>query len=144
MEVTGIFVYGTLRVGGSNQHWLARTRPEGRTRAWTPGLLFHLPDAGYPAVVLAEPPTTPPPGAGWVAGEYVGYEDEAALATALADLDPLENVEGGLYIRAVRPVLLESGMVLPAWVYAFPDERLATLRRDAIELSSGDWSPYLA
>lgn len=144
MEVTGLFVYGTLREGGSNQHWLARTRPEGRTRAWTPGLLFHLPEAGYPALVLTDPPSYLPPGEGWVAGEYVGYEDEASLQAALADLDPLEDVEGGLYFRTVRPVQLESGLILPAWVYAFPDERLAQLRRDAVALPSGDWSPYLA
>ena len=44
----GLFVYGTLREGGSSHAWLMRTHPEGLTRAWVAGRLFHLP-AGYPA-----------------------------------------------------------------------------------------------
>ncbi len=143
MDVTGLFVYGTLRAGGSNHAWLWRTRPQGAAPAWTPGRLFHLPEAGYPAMVCGPAPTALPPAPGWVRGEYVGYEDAQALQGALEDLDVLEDVAGGLFIRYVRPVLLDRGPILAAWVYTFPEERLEVLNKDNIEIMSGDWSPHL-
>jgi gamma-glutamylcyclotransferase (GGCT)/AIG2-like uncharacterized protein YtfP len=141
-DADGLFVYGTLREGGSNHAWLLRTHPEGLTRAWVAGRLFHLP-AGYPALVAGPEPQSPPPGPGWVRGDFVGYEDEADLASALADLDPLEGVEEGLFTREVLPVVLEGGHRYQAWVYAFHMERLPRLEREAVELPEGDWAPYL-
>lgn len=143
MEADGLFVYGTLREGGRNHGWLLRTHPEGLTQAWTPGRLFHLPASGHPAVVAGPEPDTPPPGPGWVAGEFVGFEDEADLEAALADLDQLEDVEGGLFLRELRPVRLASGHAYQAWVYLFPGDRLPRLEREGVELASGDWSEYL-
>ena len=105
-EADGLFVYGTLREGGSNHAWLQRTHPEGLTQAWVAGRLFQLP-AGYPALVSGAEPGTPPPGEGWVRGDFVGYEDAAELDSALADLDPLEGVEEGLFTREILPVVLE-------------------------------------
>jgi gamma-glutamylcyclotransferase (GGCT)/AIG2-like uncharacterized protein YtfP len=78
-----------------------------------------------------------------VRGDFVGYEDEADLASALADLDPLEGVEEGLFTREVLPVVLEGGHRYQAWVYAFPMERLPRLEREAVELPDGDWASYL-
>jgi gamma-glutamylcyclotransferase (GGCT)/AIG2-like uncharacterized protein YtfP len=138
----GLFVYGTLREGGSNHAWLKRTHPEGSTGGWVAGRLFHLP-AGYPALVPQPAPDLSPPGSGWVRGEFVGYEDEADLESALADLDPLEGVEEGLFSREILPVVLDGGLAYRAWVYVFHVERLPILERDAIELPSGDWSSYL-
>ncbi|WP_306590753.1 gamma-glutamylcyclotransferase [Geothrix sp. 21YS21S-4] len=143
MESDGLFVYGTLREGGSNHAWLRRTGPEGLTRAWVAGRLFHLP-TGYPALVATAEPPMPPPAAGWVKGEFVGYEDEADLEAALADLDPLEGVEEGLFTREIRPVVLEGGHRYRAWVYVFHVERLPRLEREAVELADGDWAPYLS
>jgi gamma-glutamylcyclotransferase (GGCT)/AIG2-like uncharacterized protein YtfP len=142
VEADGLFVYGTLREGGSNHAWLLRTHPEGLTRAWVAGRLFHLP-AGYPALVPTPEPRTPPPGPGWVRGEFVGYEDEADLGSALADLDPLEGVEEGVFARELLPVLLEGGQRYLAWVYLFHVERLPRLVREAVEVLAGDWAPYL-
>jgi gamma-glutamylcyclotransferase (GGCT)/AIG2-like uncharacterized protein YtfP len=142
MNSDGLFVYGTLREGGANHAWLMRTQPEGLTRAWVAGRLFHLP-AGYPALVPGVEPPDPPPGPGWVRGDFVGYEDEADLESALADLDPLEGVEEGLFTREVLPVRLEGGPRFKAWVYVFHVERLPRLERDAVELTDGDWASYL-
>jgi len=136
----GLFVYGTLREGGANHAWLLRTHPEGLTRAWVPGRLFHLP-AGYPALVPGPAPGVPPPGPGWVRGDFVGYEDGADLEGALADLDPLEGVEEGLFTREILPVVLEGGHRYHAWVYMFHVERLPRLEREAVEISDGDWTP---
>lgn len=138
----GLFVYGTLREGGTHHAWLRRTQPEGWTRAWVAGRLFHLP-AGYPALVAGSPPPAPPPGPGWVTGEFVGYETEQDLDGALADLDPIEGVEEGLFTREILPVRLEGGQRFLAWTYVFHVERLPRLERDAVELPDGDWATYL-
>jgi gamma-glutamylcyclotransferase (GGCT)/AIG2-like uncharacterized protein YtfP len=141
VSADGLFVYGTLREGGSSHTWLMRTHPEGLTRAWVPGRLFHL-VAGYPALVPGPEPPTPPPGPGWVRGDFVGYEDEGDLESALSDLDPLEGVEEGLFIREVLAVILEGGPRYQAWVYVFHVERLPRLEREAVEVPSGDWASY--
>lgn len=143
MEADGIFVYGSLREGGRNHAWLMRTNPEGLTAAHVPGRLFHLPATGFPAVVALEEPPQAPPGPGWVAGAFAGYEDEAALMSALDDLDQLEDVEGGLFERIVLPVVLDSGHRYGAWVYVFPSDRLPRLEREGVELATGDWKEYL-
>lgn len=142
MVSDGLFVYGTLREGGTHHAWLLRTHPEGLTGAWVAGRLFHLP-AGYPALVPGPEPAAPPPGPGWVRGEFLGYEDDQDLESALADLDPLEGVEEDLFSREILPVILEGGQRYQAWVYLFHVERLPRLERDAVELPDGDWASYL-
>lgn len=142
MDSDGLFVYGTLREGGSNHGWLLRTHPEGLTRAWVAGRLFQLP-AGYPALVPGPEPSEPPPGKGWVRGDFVGYEDAEELESALADLDPLEGVEEGLFSREILPVVLDGGQRYRAWVYMFHVERLPRLQREAVEIGGGDWEAYL-
>jgi gamma-glutamylcyclotransferase (GGCT)/AIG2-like uncharacterized protein YtfP len=78
-----------------------------------------------------------------VVGDFVGYEDAQALEGAAQDLDPLEDVDGGLFERRLLPVILESGHRYQAWVYVFPEDRLGRLERDAVELPDGDWQRYL-
>jgi gamma-glutamylcyclotransferase (GGCT)/AIG2-like uncharacterized protein YtfP len=138
----GLFVYGTLREGGSKHAWLQRTQPEGSTRAWAAGRLFHLP-MGYPALVPGPEPAFLPPGPGWIRGDFVGYGDEGDLESALSDLDPLEGVEEGLFTRKILPVILEGGHRYRAWIYLFHVERLPRLEREAVEIKDGDWAPYL-
>ena len=91
----------------------------------------------------APAPDTGPPGPGWVTGEFVGYEDEPALESALGDLDPLEGVEEGLFERRAVAVVLDSGHSYVAWAYIFTEDRLGLLERKAIELPEGDWARYL-
>jgi gamma-glutamylcyclotransferase (GGCT)/AIG2-like uncharacterized protein YtfP len=136
METDGIFVYGTLRQGGKHHTWLQRTHPIGACPARTKGRLFHLPMEGYPALIPTEQ-------SGWVQGEFVGYEDEAELESALEDLDTLEGVDEGLFERRILPVSLEGGQEYMAWIYIFPEDRLPRLEREATELTTGDWSAYL-
>ena len=143
MEADGIFVYGPLRHGGRSHAWLTRTNPQGSCRAWVPGRLFHLPREGFPALVPGPEPGTPPPAEGWVVGEFVSYGDDGDLEAALADLDQLEDVEGGLFVRRVLPVLLDAGVRYGAWVYLFESDRLLQLERHAVELTQGDWADYL-
>ncbi len=142
MDADGLFVYGPLREGGAQHAWLLRTHPEGTTRAWVPGRLFHLPE-GFPALVAGAAPADPPPGPGWVRGDFVGYGDPGELDAALADLDALEGVEEDRVSRAILPVVLEGGHRYRAWAYLFHVERLPRLEREAMELPDGDWAPYL-
>lgn len=88
-------------------------------------------------------PATLPPGPGWVHGEFIGYEDEEGLESALGNLDQLEGVAEGRFERTMVPVLLESGQTYAAWAYVFPVERLLRLEREGVELLDGDWSGYL-
>lgn len=143
VESDGLFVYGTLREGGANHAWLKRTNPVGHSRTYTPGRLFHLPGAGLAAMVPGAIPVSLPPGLGWVVGDFVGYEDEVDLESALDNLDQLEGVAEGRFERKVVPVLLESGQTYAAWAYVFPMERLSRLEREGMELLDGDWSRYL-
>lgn len=142
MSADGLFVYGSLRTGGSRDVWLQRTGPEGRCRAWTPGRLFLKPD-GDAALVPSPAPEEGPPGPGWVAGEFVGYAEGAELEAALADLDTVEGVAEQLYLRLPLPVILDSGHRYQAWAYVFPEDRLPRLLREAVEITDGDWAPYL-
>ncbi len=142
VEADGLFVYGPLREGVSRHAWLQRTHPEGMTRAWLPGRLFHLPE-GFPALVPGPEPAAPPPGPGWVVGDFVGYGDAAELEAALADLDALEGVEEDRFSREILPVVLLGGHRYLAWAHVFHVERLPRLERHATELTDGDWGPYL-
>ena len=143
MESDGLFVYGALREGGPNHAWLKRTNPIGKTRAYAPGRLFHLAETCQAAMVSGAIPGVLPPGSGWVLGEFVGYEDEGSLESALDNLDQLEGVPEGRFERGVVPVLLESGQTYAAWAYVFPVDRLLRLEREGVELLDGDWGRYL-
>ena len=143
MAADGLFVYDSLREGGQRHGWIQRTAPVGHIRAYTPGRLFHLPSAGHPALVPTPEPESCPPGPGWVVGEFIGYEDEDDLANATQDLDQLQDVPGETFQRRLCPVILASGHRYLAWVYVFPEDRLARLEREAAELLGGDWGSYL-
>lgn len=144
MEADGLFVYGTLREGGTGHAWLKRTNPIGTTPAYAPGRLFHLPASGLPAMVPGSIPESLPPGPGWVAGEFIGYEGEEELESALDNLDSLEGVTEGRFERKLVPILLEIGQIYAAWAYVFPVERVPRLEREGLELPDGDWGPYLS
>lgn len=141
MHADGLFVHGPLREGGSQHRWLQRTHPEGLCRAWTPGRLFHLPEADQAALVPGAIPPALPPGSGWVTGDFVGYGDEADLLSALSDLEALATEAGGE--ARMIPVLLEGGATYTAWAWVFPVEQCSRLELEAVEVPSGEWTPWL-
>lgn len=105
----GIFVYGTLRQGRANDHWIAphvvRVQP-----ATAQGLLYDL--GPYPAMTLeARAPRT-------IQGEFVTVK---SFDAALKDLDELEGHTPGardnLYDRTIVPVRLANGQTHHAYVY---------------------------
>ena len=82
-----LFVYGTLKQGGSNHHYLAAQRLVGPVRT-APAYRLHLLD-GYPGMVRAAA------GGRSIAGELWEVD-----APCLAALDELEGVGSGMYERA--------------------------------------------
>jgi gamma-glutamylcyclotransferase (GGCT)/AIG2-like uncharacterized protein YtfP len=96
-----LFVYGTLKRGGS-RHWLLQDFPFlGRAKAKG----FVLYDLGpYPAMV---------PGAGVVYGEVYEVSEEALQA-----IDWVEGVPF-LYRREPIEVVFEDGFSLKAWAYIY-------------------------
>lgn len=114
-----VFVYGTLRRGGRNEH-----RLEGRTRRPA-----RLPDhALYELGGL--PYCAPRPGSE-VVGEVVVPDPERYEET-LATLDRLEE---GAYRRVVREVEARGGP-LDAWVYVAREAVAARLEH---RVAGGDW-----
>jgi len=122
-----VFVYGTLRRGGSNDiaqlgqraQWLGR----GRVR----GQLFDL--GAYPGLVLGGPD--------WVVGELYGVD-----SSAQAWLDELEEVwpqRSGEY-RRVQALVSREGQSCRALVYEM--DRSIARRRPLIP--GGDWIEHLA
>jgi len=108
-----LFVYGTLRKGGSNHHRMAGAMALGA--ATVRGRLFHV--DWYPGLVLDESGIE-------VRGEL--YEVDAATLAAL------DEFEGGEYQRVRQTV--DAGAPVTAWIWEFrmPVDGLR-------EIPSGDW-----
>jgi gamma-glutamylcyclotransferase (GGCT)/AIG2-like uncharacterized protein YtfP len=126
-----LFVYGTLRAGGSND--IARLVPAatpfgtGRMR----GTLFDL--GTYPAMLFD-------PVAGFVRGEIYLIPDDG-----WAHLDALEHVvdannPDGEYFRITAPVSLDGGACVPCQVYVANPARLSLDRL----IAGGDWMRHTA
>lgn len=87
---TLVFVYGTLKRGGSNHGWIAQQQfvAEARTAP-----LFRLYDlGGYPGMVRVEDGLS-------IQGEVWSVDE-----VGLIKLDVLEDTEGGEYERVVVPL----------------------------------------
>jgi gamma-glutamylaminecyclotransferase len=97
---TRIFVYGTLRRGGSNHALLSGAACEGEARTREPFAMFDL--GGFPCIV--------PGGEERVAGEVFLVD-----AATLARLDALEDAPRWYRREAVR---LDDGSLAEAYLYA--------------------------
>lgn len=129
-EPQGIFVYGTLRSGRGNARVV---RPVERIAATlNRGLLYGLPDRGYPVLDLSIDGPAP------IRGELLRFDD---LAAALRILDRLEGLRGpwrfNLYRRGVVEVATDVGRHHRAWVYHLAED--ARLPLDAVPLPRGEW-----
>lgn len=103
---TLVFVYGTLKRGGENHHFLAGQRFLGEAHTGAGYRLYHL--SGYPGMVpLAED------------REGVTGEVWSVDAACLAELDRLEGTAEGLYRRAAITLLPPFGdQPVQTYIYA--------------------------
>lgn len=103
--MTTVFLYGTLKRGGSNHAFVARQRFLGTART-TPGFtLYSLGD--YPGMVRAPGDTAGVTGELWVVDD-----------TCLAELDQLEGLGEGLYER-IDVVLAPNPLAGSAQTYLY-------------------------
>lgn len=117
-----VFVYGTLRAGGSNDIRRFVPAPEHVGEASIAGVLYDL--GAYPGLVLG--------GASRVRGEV--YRIAPKLETALDRLEAVADDDSGEYIRREVEVLV-GRRVLRCLVYEIHPSRIE--RRPVI--ASGDW-----
>lgn len=118
-----IFVYGTLKTGQVNHHFLCGPRGGSRTApiaATAPGMVLHAgPD--YPFAIR---------GQGQVLGEVYTITD-----AVFRKLDELENHPHD-YHREITPVILANNQRILAWIYlhqrAYYYPKIAT----------GNWQPH--
>lgn len=120
-----VFVYGTLRRGGSNDITRLQPAPRFVGRAQVAGVLYHL--GAYPGMVLG--------GGGWVQGEV--YAIEPALEAVLDAIEGTEGISAGPddeYIRREVAVPV-GGQALQCLVYEINPRRVAS----APVIAQGDW-----
>lgn len=127
MNKQSVFVYGTLRRGGSNHHRMAGAEWMGKgTLAGALYLIDLNPELSFPALVEDEGRS--------VVGELYLVPDET-----LMDLDRYEGVSEtpdprDEYLRVLRLVKMEQGGESLAWVWLWNRE-LGNARL----IESGDW-----
>ncbi len=118
-----VFVYGTLRRGGSNHFRMEGAVFQGA--ASVRGRLYRI--DWYPGLVLDE-------NGGGIAGDV--FAVEPGHLRELDDFEGLsaDGVEGTEYRRVQVPVTLESGTRVEAWIWEWrgPVERFP-------EVAGGDW-----
>lgn len=125
-----IFVYGTLKPGGSNYSAYCSGKVMQAQAVIAQGILFELP-AGYPAMTL---------GAGWVQGSLLWFQDRQMLEQLdyLEDYDPSRSPDKNLYHRQQIQVFDPSQQPLgDAWVYLMSPAKIQCL--GGIFLPEGHW-----
>lgn len=125
-----VFVYGTLRQGGSNHFRMAGA--EFVSGGTVRGRMYRI--DWYPGLVLD------------AAGEGICGEIYRVHSELLAELDRFEGlsageVEGCEYRRVLTSVVLESGLSQVAWVWEWrgiTDEKQRVFGGDWLELKVAD------
>lgn len=133
---TPVFVYGTLRPGGTNHAPVLGGRVASWEAAVLPAaLLYHGP--GYPYAVDG-------PAGAEVRGELV-HPLPGVHEAVLADLDRLEEYVPGdpdsLYERVRREVVTSDGRRTAAWVYLAGPAVRGALSATGRRVAGGDWHP---
>lgn len=117
-----VFVYGTLRRGGSNDINLLQPPPQWRGRAAIAGTMYDF--GRYPGVVLG--------GADLVQGEV--YTVTPALLAVLDEIEEIYPQQRDEYFRREIPVEV-AGATLGCVVYEINPRYVAGRER----IASGDW-----
>lgn len=128
-----LFVYGTLRRGGSND--IARIAPAARFAgmARVRGRLYDL--GAYPALLLEASD-----GAGWVVGELyaIPYHEWPALDALEEPVTPQRP--DGEYFKVIATVQAGDGTPRQVWTYTANPAVVALDR----EIAHGDWIAHAA
>lgn len=125
-----VFVYGTLRAGGSRDIRRLQPQPCWLGRGRVRGRLYDLGD--YPGLVCGED--------GWVLGEVYGLS--AALEVVLDAIEEVWPQRSGEYLKRCVPVTMEAvdgasepPRVWPCLLYEIHPSRVAACHW----IEAGDW-----
>jgi gamma-glutamylcyclotransferase (GGCT)/AIG2-like uncharacterized protein YtfP len=118
-----LFVYGTLREGQTARSLVANQVTRS-VKATTRGAIFAFP-MGYPGFVEDD--------AGTVRGDVIWLTELAAT------FGLLDAYEGQDFARMIRPVTLETGEDIWAWIYVLSDPKTVQL---GTRIEDGDWVRY--
>jgi len=135
LDITRIFVYGTLLKGMGNHD---RFCGDALTieSAVTTGRLYHLP-YGFPA--MFDSPD------GQVFGEAMTFPDIEKTIEAMDYLEGYRPAGRCHYLRIAKPVsILSKNMTALAWVYVYPEERLEEIKRTGEMVSGGCWRKHIS
>ncbi|KRD25633.1 MULTISPECIES: gamma-glutamylcyclotransferase family protein [Acidovorax] len=117
-----VFVYGTLRRGGSNDITRLRPAPRFLGTAQVEGVLYHL--GAYPGMALGGPL--------WVQGEV--YAIEPALETVLDEIEDLGANPSDEYVK--RDIVVDvGGRAVSCLVYEINPRYVVSAPR----IPEGDW-----
>lgn len=131
-----IFVYGSLLEGLFNWEKYLKEKVLTRKPARTKGELFHLVNAGYPAMIE---------GSDYVYGELIEVKD---YEETIKDLDRLENYfgegnpENEYNRRTISVEVIEDGCMELAGCYMYNLKSRESLRKEDIYLKDGDWRKF--
>lgn len=118
-----VFVYGTLRRGESNHHWLSNAEFVGTGVTADRMILVNL--GAYPAVVRDSHHAS---------SAFIQGEVYRVTSTTFARLDILEDYPK-LYGREIVPITLDDGNALSSWIYFLAKNNWNPDR----VIPSGDW-----
>ncbi len=129
-----LFVYGTLRRGGSND--IARIAPSARFAgmARIRGRLYDL--GAYPALLLDASDTA----AGWVTGELYEIPDHEWPALDALEEPVTPQRPDGEYFKIITTVRADDGTPREVWAYS-ANPAVISLDR---EIGHGDWVVHVA
>jgi len=136
MYLNNLFVYGTLLPGMENYERFIKEHNPMVYRAKTKGVMYYLPDDGYPVVLEGD-------------GEIKGIMFETRdLSVILPEIDEIEKYTGvesqSHLIREIRDVeLLETGETVKAHMFLWPPSKAQWLRENADVIPDGDWAKFL-
>lgn len=130
------FVYGTLKPGYRGFRQFCQAHNPQIFTAQTSGRIYHLPQAGYPAM------TTEP---GQVRGVLLIFDNIPGLIATLDDYEGYDPQASGVdnhYQRIWQPVWSLSGTNLGgAWLYIMSREQVA--QQQGEWLTQGEWPSCL-
>lgn len=136
IEISRVFVYGSLRSDMFNYDLYLDGKVEETIKGTIEGDLFHIENKGYPAVV---------PGDGEVVGELMTFK---AFESTLKELDELEAyVEGeeneNEYNRKIVNVKISEGTVIKAYYYEYNPPAQYNKDDKLVPVESGDWKKFM-
>ena len=118
-----VFVYGLLMRGQDLHHYMKGGvfAAEGCTK----GQLVSL--GRYPGFI---------DGSGTVRGELYRFDDLPAALDVLDDVEEFDATDpvNSIYLRVVRPVMVDGGTEVPAWLYIYNGNTQGVPR-----IRNGDW-----